>query len=547
MTVYPDPSYGTVDCAKGTFNGLPYAGNLKLIKATDSHTVEFDFCNPDIAFLPQIAFQSLAIDDAGFLIANAGTEVGKGPILNTANGTGPYEFVSWDKGTRMDFKAFDGYWGTKALTPSLELQWSDQAAARLVALQAGSIDGMDNPGKGDIATIQADTNLKFYPREGLNTLYLGFNNQDPPWNNVKVRQAVAQAVDRKNLVDNFYPPGSSVADYFVPCSIPDACKGDAYWAYDPTGAKTLFAQGMQEEGLDPATFTTKLSFRAAVRGYNPDPPVIAQEIANELQTNLGITVTLDLQESGTLLANQSAGKLPFHLLGWGADFPDASNFMDFHFGPGSGAKFGKPIPELVDAIKKAGQTPVEAQREAGYTKANNLIKSQVPAVIIAHGGSGAAYKATVENAGAAPLLEQFAFMKAPGDALTFMQNAEPLSLYCGDETDGESLRACGQVKESLYGYEPAGVNVHPSLAKKCTPNKDLTVWSCDLQTGVKFHQGQDFGPDDVILSFAAQWDALNKLHVGHTGAFDYWISLIGQGFLNPPAPCGLPNSAPCKN
>lgn len=551
VTVYPDPAYGTVTCstaqADGTFNGLPYNGNLKLIKATDANTIEFDFCAPDVAFLSQIAFQALAIDDAGYLIANMGTTPGTGAILNTPNGTGPYKFVSWDKGTRMDFTAFDGYWGTKALTPNLELQWSDQSAARLVALQAGqAVDGIDNPGKGDIPTIQADPSLKFYPREGTNTLYVGMNNQDAPWTNLKVRQAIAQAIDRKTIVDNYFPPGSSVADYFTPCSIPDACKGDAYWAYDPAAAKKSFVDGMTELGLDPTTFTTKLSFRTAVRGYDPDPPVIAQEIANELQTNLGITVTLDLEDSGTFLDNNTFGKLDgLFLLGWGMDFPDASNFFDYHFGPGTGVKFGKAIPELVADITKGDQSSDPAVREAAYTKANNIIKAQVPAVIIAHGGSGAAYKATVQNAVAAPLEEQFAFMKAPTDTLTFMQNAEPLSLYCGDESDGETLRACNQVKESLYAYAPGGSDTHPALATKCTANKQLTVWTCNLRTGVKFQGGQDFTADDVILSFAAQWDTLNALHVGRSGAFEYWDSLIGQGKLNPAGPCGLANTPAC--
>ena len=88
----------------------------------------------------------------------------------------------------------------------------------------------------------------------------------------------------------------------------DACTGDDYWGYDPVAAKAQFIKGMQAEGLDPATFTTKLSFRAAIRGYNPDPPTIAQEIATELQTNLGITVTLDLQDSGTFLDQRDAAR-----------------------------------------------------------------------------------------------------------------------------------------------------------------------------------------------------------------------------------------------
>src|SRR5439155_22922811 len=130
--------------------------------------------------------------------------------------------------------------------------------------------------------------------------------------------------------------------------------------------------------------------------------------------------------------------------------PDVSKLMEYRYGPGSVVKFGKPIPYLVTAIKKGDQSSDPAVREQFYTKANNLIKSQVPAVIIAHGGSGAAYKANVQNAVAAPLEEQFAFMKSATDTLTFMQNAEPLSLYCGDDTDGETPRACNQVKESLY-------------------------------------------------------------------------------------------------
>ncbi len=291
VTEYPDPtSYGKVadDCS--TFNGLPYGGNLKDIKATDDHTVVFTFCNPDVAFLSQIAFQALAIDDAGYLIANAGTTPGSGNILNQPNGTGPYMLANWDKGNRMDLVANPNYWGTAPLTPKLELQWSDTSAARLTALQAGTIDGMDNPGTGDIAAIQGDSSLKFYPRTGLNTFYLGMNNTYKPWDNLKVRQAIAMGIDRQKIVDNYYPPGSSVADFFTPNAIPYANQGDAWYTFDAAAAKTLLDQGLQEEGIDPATWQPKLSFRSAVRGYLPDPPTIAQEIATQLQTNLGINV-----------------------------------------------------------------------------------------------------------------------------------------------------------------------------------------------------------------------------------------------------------------
>jgi ABC-type transport system substrate-binding protein len=119
--------------------------------------------------------------------------------------------------------------------------------------------------------------------------------------------------------------------------------------------------------------------------------------------------------------------------------------------------------------------------------------------------------------------------------LAWMQNAEPSGLYCADESDGETLRACEQMKESLYAYETGGVDPVPALATECTPNDDGTVWTCALREGVTFHDGASFDANDVVLSYAVQWDAEHPLHVGRDGSFTYFSALWG-GFLNPPAP-----------
>jgi peptide/nickel transport system substrate-binding protein len=123
----------------------------------------------------------------------------------------------------------------------------------------------------------------------------------------------------------------------------------------------------------------------------------------------------------------------------------------------------------------------------------------------------------------------------PGDRKQFvwMQNAEPLSLYCADEEDGESLRACEQMNESLLAYKVGGTAVEPSLAESCTPNAELTEWVCKLRPGVKFHDGSNLDATDVVLSYAVQWDAASPLHKGRTGTFTYFNALFGQ-FLNAP-------------
>ena len=87
-------------------------------------------------------------------------------------------------------------------------------------------------------------------------------------------------------------------------------------------------------------------------------------------------------------------------------------------------------------------------------------------VPVAHGGSAVAFKAGVEGAYASPLTNEefFAHGQRRRSQFVFMQNAEPGGLYCADETDGESLRACEQMNESLLGYEAGGTEVEPRLA-----------------------------------------------------------------------------------
>ena len=109
-----------------------------------------------------------------------------------------------------------------------------------------------------------------------------------------------------------------------------------------------------------------------------------------------------------------------------------------------------------------------------------------------------------------------------------MQNAEPIGLYCADETDGESAARLRADQESLYAFEVGGTDTVPALATECTANEDLTVWTCTLRDGVTFHDGATFDANDVVTSYAVQWDAANPLHVGRDGSFAYFPGLLGR-------------------
>ncbi|MEO8247513.1 MAG: ABC transporter substrate-binding protein, partial [Chloroflexota bacterium] len=361
----------------------------------------------------------------------------------------------------------------------------------------------------------------------------GYDNSTNPFAKEEVRQAVAMGIDRQQIVDNFYPEGSEVASHFTPCAIAFACVGDDWYEFDAEAAKGMLADAGYPDG-----FSTAIHLRDVVRGYLPNPTQVATEIQTQLRENLNIEATIDVQESGTFIDNSNGGLLDgIFLLGWGADYPDQTNFLDYHFGAGAAPSFGDKFDDITEALSVGATSVEDADREAAYTDANNAIKEHVPMVPIAHGGSATVFQADVQNAHSSPLSNELFSGMVPGDRdqLVWMQNAEPIGLYCGDETDGESLRACEQINESLYAYEVAGTAAEPALATECTANDDGTLWTCTLRDGVTFHNGAALDANDVVLSYALQWDLDHPLHIGRVGDFAYFSALFG-GFLNvPPA------------
>jgi len=523
MVPFEAMTYSAPDCE--------YGGLMKSIEALDELTVKFTMCRPDPAFLSKVAFVPFAIQPAEYLESTGGGGEGSA-LLEKPIGTGPYKLSEWKRGEEVIFTANPDYWGEAPKSKTFVLRWSTEAAQRLLELQSGTVDGIDNPGPDDFPKIEADSNLQLMRREALNVFYVGMNNVFPPYDNEKVRQAIAMGIDRQRIVDTFYPPGSEVASHFTPCSIPGGCEGDEWYEFDPAAGKALLAEAGFPDG-----FETVLNYRDVVRGYLPQVTQVAQDIQAQLKENLNIDAKLEVMESGAFIDASDSGQLEgLHLLGWGADFPDMVNFVDYHFGAGSSAQFGEKFTDLTDILTEAASLADIEVRKPLYAQANNLIKQHVPMVPIAHGGSGTAYKAALENPQASPLTSELFYVSGipEQDTLVFMQNAEPISLYCADETDGESLRACEQVVEALYHYEINGTASAPALAEVCEANTDLTEWTCKLRSGVKFHDGSSLDANDVVLSYVVQWDAAHPLHVGNTGGFTYWTSLWG-GFLNPPA------------
>jgi ABC-type transport system substrate-binding protein len=272
----------TVAAAGGEFEGLMVeagcddptnTSNINYIKAVDENTVEIQLCTQDVAFPAKVAFSAFGIVPQEYLDANTGG----GAIVDAPIGTGPYMLKQWDRGNQLVLEKNPNYWGTPAITDTLVFKWSSEAAQRFLELQAGTVDGIDNPGRDDFALIQDSPDLQLKERAGTNIFYLGMNRDKEPFGDERVRQAIGMALDRQRIVDNFYPPGSKVADQFMPEPIFGYTPEPKWYDQDVEQAKALLAEAGYPDG-----FEVTLNYRDVVRSYLPSPATVGQDIQAQL-------------------------------------------------------------------------------------------------------------------------------------------------------------------------------------------------------------------------------------------------------------------------
>ncbi len=496
------------ECGEGDF--------IKEIAAVDRYTVRFTLCKPDPAFLAKAAFEPFAIQPKEYLDSTGGT----GDILAAPIGTGPYKLSSWERGDSVNFVAFPQYWGEKALTEKAVIRWATESAGRLTELQAGTAHMITNLGPEDFATVEADANLKLIPQANPNIFYLGFTNTFEPFDKVEVRKAIAMGIDRQRIVDNFMPEGSLVAHSFTPCDVPFGCDGPEWYAFDPEAAKAMLAEAGFPDG-----FSTTIYYRDVARGYLANPADVAVEVQTQLKENLNIDAEVVVMETGEFIDEATNGRLDgIHLLGWGADYMHITNFLDFHFSRNQ-LQFGNAYPEIYEILEQAA-TMVDPGDL--YTQANQAVLDNVPVIPVSHSSVGYASLANLEGAHVPPFGPSLLSLMKPaeGDTVVYMQNAEPISLFCTDETDGESLAACRQALEGLLVYNKDGEAV-AALAESWEANEDVTEFTFNLRQHVQFHDGSWLDANDVVASFSAGVNAADPNHKGNTGAFEYPAYLFG--------------------
>jgi oligopeptide transport system substrate-binding protein len=290
------------------------ATTLSGIETPDDKTVVFHLSRPDATFLHLMAI------NFGYIVPKeevekAGADWGKKPV-----GTGAFKFVEWVPGQSIKLERNKEYY--KPNTPYLDgitFEFGQDPTVAVLRLKKGEVDIVgDGIPPAQFTELMADPANKDLIAEGeqLHTGYVTMNVTQPPFDNLKVRQAVNMAINKERivrLINNRGVPATQALPPAMPGYNPDN-KG---YGYDPEGAKKLLA----EAGVG------EINTELYVMNVDPNPR-IAQAIQQDLAA-VGIKAEIRSLAQAEVIAAGGSGKAPMIWSGgmaWIADFPDPANF-----------------------------------------------------------------------------------------------------------------------------------------------------------------------------------------------------------------------------
>ena len=201
-------------------------------------------------------------------------EVGAEKFGTAPIGTGPYKFVSYDKGSLLTLEANNDYWGGKPTYTKLMFRIIPEEAARVAALKAGEVQLITQISGASIPEISSATNATLVKRSGLRQSAAFFDTTlDTPIKNKLVRQALNYAVDKQALVKLFGGEASVLEGQWLTSGVPGFNTSIKAYPYDPAKAKQLLAQAGYPNGFE-TTFAWTIGATAldkelgqAVAGY----------------------------------------------------------------------------------------------------------------------------------------------------------------------------------------------------------------------------------------------------------------------------------------
>lgn len=372
--------------------------------AEDEQTAVITLVSPFAGFISALSLPAFSMQSPTALEQyqddGAGNPRNSEYSTSRPTGTGPFTLGAWNRGENVTLVRNDDYWGEPARVDEAIVVAIEDPGARADALVNGEIDGFDLVGPADIGTLQ-EQGMQIENRPPFNVLYLGFNQMAPPLDDIRVRQAIAHALNLEEIISNSLPPGSEQAIEFIPPVVAGYTEDVTRYEFDQDLARQL----LEEAGAAGATIDFNYPTGVS-RPYMPSPEQTFNIIRTQLEAvGLNINPVSDRWDPNYLEKIQGTADHGIHLLGWTGDYNDTDNFVGVFFGAEQ-PEWGFDNPELFDKLREARQIPNLEDQIPLYEEINQDIMDFLPGVPIAHPVPSLAFGPGVGGYSASPVQDE---------------------------------------------------------------------------------------------------------------------------------------------
>ena len=374
----------TFEYWEGQFGGFDDKSIVTKVEATGSHTLRVTLKDPQAPFLANLAMFTFDIASPT-AVEKWGTEFGKHPV-----GTGAFKFVEWKPNQEVVLEPNPDYWGAKPKIKRLVVRNIKDNSQRLGALKAGEIHGMEGLNPDDVAVVKRDPNLQVLLRPTNTTGYIAFNYKVKEFQDKRVRQAFAYAINRSAIVEALYGGTGMPATQFQPPPLWGYNKDLKGYEYNPTKAQELLKQAGLASGLSTITWDDGKQeplvfwYMSRSRPYFPSPKEIGEAMAVDL-AKVGIKAQLQTAEWAVYLDKRKNGQMPLYMLGWTGDNGDPDNFLCYFFcQPGVAREGFYANKPLADVLLRAQKLTQQADRAKLYRQGEQLLRDDAGRLFIAN-------------------------------------------------------------------------------------------------------------------------------------------------------------------
>ncbi len=367
-------------------NGYPFFQSIGLSQTVSSiekvadDEIIFHLSHSDASFLSNLATGFsiiLSKEYADNLLANNKAEnIDRYPI-----GTGPFKLTKYVKNEYIRYHRNELFWRKLPEFEHLVFDITPRSTARLTKLITGDCNVSALPKAGELPVIKQHPHLELDTQLGFNVAFWAFNTQKAPFNDVRVRQALAYAVDTQNILRAVYQETAIEATGMLPPQSWAYRYNKSSYDYDPKKAKALLKQaGIDKLNID-------VWAMPVARIYNPNALKTAELIQADL-ANIGVTVNIVTYDWSVFNQKLSRRDYDSVLIGWNADNSDPDNFFspmlscDAQRSSSNRAQWCNA--KMDDILTKAKATTNTAERKSLYQQAEKLFREQLPMLPFAH-------------------------------------------------------------------------------------------------------------------------------------------------------------------